>query len=105
MNMEISEEAKRALANRAQVEARMRLVRDGCHTDAAMQRRVLLLAAERNFPSAEYAKLMHKRIMMKSIQEFCRDERRARILRKVARAYALKSKNHIRMDRDGSNGG
>jgi hypothetical protein len=111
MNMEISEEAKIALANLAQVKARARLVRDGCHTDAAMRRRLLLLAAERNLPPADYAKLMHKRIMMKSIHEFCRkhdvsldwlmdgdlkglqrmkqwakedpDERRARILRKL----------------------
>ena len=71
MNTDISEEAKQALANVAQVKARNRLVRDGCSTDAAMRRRVLLLAAERNLPPAEYAKLMHKRIMMKSIQEFC----------------------------------
>jgi hypothetical protein len=72
MNMDISEEAKIALANRAQVKARARLVRDGCCTDAAMRRRLLALAAERNLPPAEHAKLMHKRIMMKSIQEFCR---------------------------------
>jgi hypothetical protein len=68
MNMDISEEAKLAIANRAQVKARARLVRDGCHTDAAMRRRLLALAAERDLPPAEYAKLMHKRIMMKSIQ-------------------------------------
>ena len=72
MNTDISEEAKQALANVAQVKARARLVRDGCHTDAALRRRVLLLAAERNLPPAEYAKLMHKRIMMRSIQEFCK---------------------------------
>src|SRR5882762_6687563 len=72
MNTDISEEAKQALANVAQVKARARLVRDGCHTDAAMQRRVLLLAAERNLPPAEYAKLMHKRVLMPSIQNFCR---------------------------------
>jgi hypothetical protein len=71
MNMDISEEAKLAIANRAQVKARARLVRDGCHTDAAMRRRLLALAAERDLPPAEYAKLMHKRIMMKSIHEFC----------------------------------
>jgi hypothetical protein len=59
MNTDISEEAKLALANRAHVIARVRLVRDGCSTDAAMQRRVLLLAAERNLPPAEYAKLLH----------------------------------------------
>ena len=69
---EISEEAKQALANVALRKASNRLLRDGCRTDAAMKRRVLALAAERNLPPAEYAKLMHKRIIMKSIQEFCR---------------------------------
>ena len=72
MNMEISEEAKQALANRQLVIARGRLRKDGCSSDAAMRRRVLLLAAERNLPPTEYAKLMHKRVLMPSIQNFCR---------------------------------
>jgi hypothetical protein len=71
MNMEISEEAKRAIASRAEVKARARLVRDGCCTDAAMRRRLSALAAERNLPPAEYAKLLHKRVMTKSILDFC----------------------------------
>jgi len=71
MNMEISEEAKLAIANRAQVKARARLVRDGAGSNAAMRRRLLALAAERDLLPVEYAKLMHKRIMMRSIQEFC----------------------------------
>ena len=72
MNMDISEEAKQALANRQLVIARGRLRKDGCSSDAAMRRRVLLLAAERNLPPTEYAKLMHKRVLMPSIQNFCR---------------------------------
>jgi hypothetical protein len=72
MSTDISEEAKQALADVALRKAQDRLVRDGCRTDAAMRRRLLALAAERNLPPAEYAKLMHKRIIMKSIQEFCR---------------------------------
>ena len=60
---DISEEAKQALANVAQRKASNRLLRDGCGTDAAMKRRVLALAAERNLPPADYAKLMHKRVM------------------------------------------
>jgi hypothetical protein len=36
-----------------------------------MKRRVLALAAERNLPPADYAKLMHKRVMDRSIHEFC----------------------------------
>lgn len=72
MNMDISEEAKRAIANGAQMKARARLVRDGCRTDAAMLRRLSALAVERNLPPAEYAQLLHKRIMASSIQEFCR---------------------------------
>ncbi len=72
MNTDISEEAKQAIPNGHLVRARQRLVRDGWRTDAAMRRRLLALAAERNLPPAEYAKLMHKRIMMRSIQEFCK---------------------------------
>jgi hypothetical protein len=68
---EISDEAKQALANLAQRKASDRLRRDGCSTDAAMKRRVLALAAERNLPPADYAKLMHKRVMDRSIHEFC----------------------------------
>jgi hypothetical protein len=68
MNMEISEEAKANVAGR---KARARLVRDGANSNAAMRRRLLALAPERNLPPAEYAKLLHKRIMMKSIHEFC----------------------------------
>jgi hypothetical protein len=71
MNMEISEEAKQAIANGQLIRARSRLRKDGCSSNVAFQRRVLVLAAERNFPPAAYAKLMHKRIRMKSIQEFC----------------------------------
>jgi hypothetical protein len=72
MSTNISEEAKLAIANRAQVKARARLDRDGCHTNAALRRRVLLLAAERNLPPAEYAKLLHKRVMTGSILDFCK---------------------------------
>ena len=72
MNMEISEEAKQALANRQLVIARGRLRNDGCSSDAAMRRRLLLLAAERNLPPAEYAKLLHKRVITKSILDFCK---------------------------------
>jgi hypothetical protein len=48
MSTEISEEAKLAIANGHLFRARQRLVRDGCQTDAAMRRRLLALAAERN---------------------------------------------------------
>jgi hypothetical protein len=70
MNMDISEEAKQALANRQLVIARNRLRNDGCSSDAAFQRRVLALAAERNLPPAEYAKLLHKRVPMPPITAF-----------------------------------
>jgi hypothetical protein len=50
MSTDISEEAKIAIRNGAMVRARHRLVRDGCCTDAAMRRRLLALAAERNLP-------------------------------------------------------
>jgi hypothetical protein len=72
MSTDISEEAKQALANRSLVIARNRLRNDGCSSNAAMRRRLLVLAAERNIPPTEYAKLMHKRVLMPSIQNFCR---------------------------------
>jgi hypothetical protein len=72
MSTDISEEAKQSLANLAAVKARARLVRDGCRTDAAMRRRLLALATERNLPPAEYAKLLHKRVITGSILDFCK---------------------------------
>jgi hypothetical protein len=72
MKDEISQEAKEALANAQLIRARNRLRRDGCSSADAFRRRVLVLAAERNFPPAEYAKLMHKGSSMKPILEFCR---------------------------------
>ena len=72
MSTNISEEAKLALANRQLIIARDRLRNDGCSSDAAFQRRVLVLAAERDLPLAEYAKLLRKRCPMKPITEFCK---------------------------------
>jgi hypothetical protein len=72
MSTDISEEAKQALANRQLVIARGRLRNDGCSSDAAFQRRVLLLAAERGLPPAEYTKLMRKRCPMGPIGKFCK---------------------------------
>src|SRR5260370_19955109 len=72
MKMDISEEAKLAIANGALIRARNRLRNDGCSSDAAFQRCVLVLATERNFPPAEYAKLLHKRCPMKPITAFCK---------------------------------
>ena len=72
MSTEISAEAKLAIANGALIMARNRLRNDGCSSDDAFRKRVLLLAAERGFPPAEYAKLMRKRCPMKPITEFCR---------------------------------
>ena len=69
--MNISEEAKQALADAQLIRARNRLRRDGCSSDAALRRRMLLLAAERNLPPAEYAKLMHKQRTMKPLLAFC----------------------------------
>jgi hypothetical protein len=72
MNMDISEEAKQAIANGQLIRARNRLRQDGCSSDDAFRKRVLLLAAERGFPPAEYAKLMRKRVPMKPISAFCK---------------------------------
>lgn len=50
--------------------ARNGLRQDGCSSDDAFRKRVLLLAAERDFPPTEYAKLMRKRCPMPPIVAF-----------------------------------
>jgi hypothetical protein len=72
MRTDISEEAKQAIANGQLIRARNRLVNDGCRTDAAMRRRLLALAAERNLPPAEFAKLLHKRVLFPNLTRFCK---------------------------------
>ena len=71
MSTDISEEAKQAIAHGQLIRARNRLRRDGCSSNDAFRRRVLLLAAERDFPPAEYAKLLRKQRTMKPLQAFC----------------------------------
>jgi hypothetical protein len=71
MNNEISEEAKKALADNARRKAFDRLEKDGAHSTAALQRRVRALAHERNIPTADFAKLMYKRINTRDIMVFC----------------------------------
>ena len=71
MTRDISEEAKRAIADGARRRARDRLDRDGCHSTDAVRRRVLALAAERNLAPADDAKLLHKRISMSVAVDFC----------------------------------
>jgi hypothetical protein len=71
MKNDISDEAKRAIANGALRKARDRLDRDGCHSTDAVLRRALALAAERNLAPADYAKLMHKRIGSANAVDFC----------------------------------
>jgi hypothetical protein len=69
---DISEQAKQAIADGTLIRARARLVKAGCQTEAAMRRRLFALVAERNLPPAEYAKLLHKRIMTQSVMDFCK---------------------------------
>lgn len=71
MNKEISEEAKIAIANASRRKAFDRLERDGATSDDALRRRVRAIAAERNIPAADYAKLMHKRISTMAVRQFC----------------------------------
>ncbi len=70
MTNEISEEAKKALADVCRRKAIDRLQRDGCCSMNAVRRRVLALAAERNIPPAEYAKLMYKRVSTRHAMAF-----------------------------------
>jgi hypothetical protein len=72
MSMDISEEAKEAIANGQLIRARNRLRKDGCSTKEAFRRRMLLLAAERNLPPAEYTKLFRKCVSMKPLSDFCK---------------------------------
>lgn len=72
MTKEISEEAKKSLANAARQAAFRRLEREGAHSTAALQRRVRAIAQERNLPPADFAKLMHKRITTPAVMAFCK---------------------------------
>ena len=71
MTKEISEEAKRALADVARRKAADRLSRDGCHSMDAVRRRVRAIAEERNLEPAEFAKLMYERISTTYALAFC----------------------------------
>jgi hypothetical protein len=71
MTNEISEEAKKALADVRRRKAIDRLQRDGCCSIDAVRRRVQAIAAERNIPPAEYAKLTHKRVSTRAAVAFC----------------------------------
>jgi hypothetical protein len=71
MSNEISEEAKKSLADVARRKAFERLEKDGAHSTAAMQRRVRALAQERNIPAADFHKLMYKRPSTPACMEFC----------------------------------
>ena len=54
MNNEISEEAKKSLANAAHLAASGRFEWDGASSAAALQRRVRATAQERNIPTAGF---------------------------------------------------
>jgi hypothetical protein len=71
MNNEISEEAKRALADVSRRKAIDRLQRDGCCSMDAVWRRIRAIVEERNLQPADIAKLMHKRISTTHAMAFC----------------------------------
>jgi hypothetical protein len=75
MNSDISEQAKRAIANGAQRRAADRLDRDGRRSPDAVRRRVLALAVERNLQPADYAKLLRKRITAAAAVDFCKEHK------------------------------
>jgi hypothetical protein len=70
MNNEISEEAKKSLANAARRKAADRLKRDGAHSMDAVRRRVRAIAEERELPPADIAKLMYKRVSTRHAMAF-----------------------------------
>jgi hypothetical protein len=71
MTNEISEEAKRTLADLPRRKALQRLERDGATSRPAMQRRIQALAAERSIPPADFHKLMYKRPSTQAVIDFC----------------------------------
>ena len=71
MSNEISEQAKRTLADLPRRKALQRLERDGATSTKAVQRRIRAIAEERKIPPADFAKLMHKRISTFTIMQFC----------------------------------
>jgi hypothetical protein len=71
MNNEISEEAKKSLANAGRRADRRRLERDGASSTAALQRRVQAIAQEKTCPRPIFAKLMYKRINTPVVMAFC----------------------------------
>src|ERR1700733_2513427 len=71
MNNEISEQAKRALADLPRRKALARLEQDGAQSTAAMQRRVRALAHDRNITPADIHKLMYKRPSTPDVMVFC----------------------------------
>jgi hypothetical protein len=72
IDKEISEEAKRALAEAAMRRAANRLRRDGADSHDALRRRVRAFAAERSLSPADIAKLMYKRISTRDVMAFCK---------------------------------
>jgi hypothetical protein len=71
MSTDISEEAKRAIADAARRKGADRLERDGAHSMDAIRRRVRAIAQERNLQPADIAKLMYKRISTTHAVAFC----------------------------------
>jgi hypothetical protein len=71
MREEISEEAKRAIADAPRRRAAHRLAQDGAHSLDAIRRRVRAIAHDRNLQPADIAKLMHKRIITAHAMAFC----------------------------------
>lgn len=72
MNNEISEQAKRTLADLPRRKALQRLERDGATSRPAMQRRIQAIAAERSIPPADFHKLMYKRSSTQAVIDFCK---------------------------------
>src|SRR6266404_3797367 len=72
MNNDISEEAKRALADVSARRARLRLRRDGASSNDAIRRRIRSFAMERAIPPEETDKLLKGRFVFPRAVEFCK---------------------------------
>ena len=71
MTNDISEEAKRAIADAPRRRAANRLERDGAYSSDALRRRVRAFAEEKRLQPADIAKLMYKRINTRDVMAFC----------------------------------
>src|ERR1700730_18820911 len=74
MTKDISDEAKRAIADAPRRRAFDRLHRDGGTSTPAMRRRIEAFAIEKGIPPTKIAKLMRGRTTVHHVAQFCEEQ-------------------------------